>query len=387
MGEDIAVQDESERVAVDEAGGGPDGGVRGKARRLMPDSAAVREAAARLTTPLLPDDYLLLINPLWSARELRGRIEKVVPETDDAATLIIRPGWGWSFNHKAGQYVGIGIDVDGRWNWRSYSLTSAAKRTKGHIAITVKAMPEGFLSEHLVRGVQPGTIVRLARPQGDFVLPEPPPAQMLFVTAGSGVTPVMGMLRTLERRQNMPDVVVIHSGRNPSQLIFREELEHLASSYPSFRLHQRFTERDGRFTFDELDALCPDWRDRQVWACGPEEMLDAAERHWKQADRRDRLHTERFAAKLDGEAEGGHVTFAASGKEADVDGATTLMEAGEQAGIEMPYGCRIGICHTCTVPLKAGAVVDLRSGKRTSQPNEPIQTCVSAAAGDCELDV
>ena len=95
------------------------------------DWQRVRGLAGRLTTPLHPDDYLSLINPLWSARELRGRIEKVVPETEDAATLAIRPGWGWSFDHQAGQYVGIGVEIDGRFHWRSYSLSSVPRRDRG----------------------------------------------------------------------------------------------------------------------------------------------------------------------------------------------------------------------------------------------------------------
>lgn len=113
----------------------------------------VRRAAHTLTTPLLPDDYLNLVNPLWTSRELRGRIEEVIPETDDAATLVIRPGWGWRFDHRPGQYVGIGVEVDGRFQWRSYSVSSAPRRPSWRdrdrtITITVRAMPEGFLSTH-----------------------------------------------------------------------------------------------------------------------------------------------------------------------------------------------------------------------------------------------
>ena len=85
---------------------------------------ALRKLAARITTPLLPDDYLHLANPLWSARELRGRILEVRRETEDSATLVIKPGWGFSFDYQPGQYIGIGLLVDGRWRWRSYSLTS-----------------------------------------------------------------------------------------------------------------------------------------------------------------------------------------------------------------------------------------------------------------------
>ena len=104
----------------------------------------VRRAGSKLTTPLLPDDYLTLLNPLWSSRELRGRIEKVVPETEDAATLVIRPGWGWRYDHRPGQYVGIGVQVDGKFQWRSYSVSTAPRRSGRTIAITVRAMPEGL---------------------------------------------------------------------------------------------------------------------------------------------------------------------------------------------------------------------------------------------------
>ena len=135
--------------------------------------AATCWSRSSLATPLLPDDYLQLANPLWSARELRGRVVEVRRETVDSATLVIKPGWGFSFDYQPGQYVGIGLLVDGRWRWRSYSLTSSPVKSDRVITITVKAMPEGFLSSHLVGGVAPGTIVRLAAPQGSFVMPDP----------------------------------------------------------------------------------------------------------------------------------------------------------------------------------------------------------------------
>ncbi|MBV9832385.1 MAG: ferredoxin reductase, partial [Marmoricola sp.] len=168
---------------------------------------SLRRLGSGITTPLSPDDYLRMLNPLWTSRELRGRVEKVIPETDDAATIVIRPGWGWRWDHKPGQYVGIGIQVKGKFHWRSYSISSPPKRHGRTISITVRAMPEGFLSSHLVSGLEPGAIIRLAAPNGDFVMPEPPPEKVLFLVAGSGITPVMAMLRTLDRRGTMPDVV------------------------------------------------------------------------------------------------------------------------------------------------------------------------------------
>src|SRR6201995_3934683 len=139
---------------------------------------ALRTIAGRLTPPLLPDDYLKLANPLWSARELRGKVLDVRRETRDSATLVIKPGWGFSLDYQPGQYIGIGLLVDGRWRWRSYSLTSSPHRSTRTLTTTVKAMPEGFLSAHLVDGVKPGTIVRLAAPQGNFVMPDPAPPAM-----------------------------------------------------------------------------------------------------------------------------------------------------------------------------------------------------------------
>jgi ferredoxin-NADP reductase len=361
---------------------------RSRTRMSEDNTSPPKGLAARFTTPLLPDDYLNLVNPLWSTRVLRGRVDKVVKETDTAATLVIKPGWGWSWKHQPGQYVGIGVDVDGKWQWRSYSLTTPPQKSpKGHIAITVKAMPEGFLSKHLVDGLAPGTVVRLELPKGEFVLPDPPPPKMLFITGGSGITPVMAMLRTMDRRGTMPDVVLAHSAPNEGEVIFADEIKELDTKYDSLRLHMQYTETSGHFQFSQLDEICPDWRERQAWACGPEPLLDAAEEHWEENDLEDNLHLERFAAKLSGEAEGGHITFSKSGKETDIDGAKTLMEAGEELGIEMPYGCRMGICHTCTVPLVSGTVRDLRNGNEYDEHDEKIQTCVTAAAGDVVIEV
>jgi stearoyl-CoA 9-desaturase NADPH oxidoreductase len=357
------------------------------------ESAAdmVRGVVARMTTPLLPDDYLHMVNPLWSARELRGKIIAVVPETGDAATLVIKPGWGWSLRYKAGQYVGIGVHLAGKWHWRSYSISSSpaegsSRRRRGHLTITVKAMPEGFLSEHLVRGLEPGTIVRLALPQGEFVLPDPPPPKILFWTGGSGITPVMSMLRTLDRRHTMPDVVHVHCAPNMDAAIFRDERLALSARHEGLQLIENFDDQHGILDVEQLTRVCPDWKTREAWVCGPPPMLAAAERKWEDAKLTRRLHVERFSAVLTTSAAGGRVTFAASGKSADVDGATTLLEAGEAAGIQMPFGCRMGICHTCIVPLKQGAVKDLRNGTEY-QENAGVQTCITAAAGDCVLEI
>lgn len=345
-----------------------------------------REVAARMTTPLLPDDYFRLLNPLWTGRELRGRVLEVRPETDDAASLVIKPGWGWSFDSLPGQYVGIGVQVAGRWQWRSYSLTSVPEVRQRHITVTVKAMPEGRLSTHLVRGLDPGTIVRLALPRGDFVLPDPPPEKILFWTGGSGITPVVAMLRTLERRATMTDVVHLHSAPSAAQFIFRDELHHLAAEGSGYRLHENLDDEHGLFDPATLDEVCPDWSRREVWVCGPPAMLGVAERHWTLAGRASHLHVERFSLGPTTSGTGGDVTFARSGRSATADGASSVLEVGERLGVRMPFGCRMGICHTCVLPLSAGTVKDLRSGVEHAAPQR-VQTCVNVASGDCTFDI
>jgi ferredoxin-NADP reductase len=196
----------------------------------------------------------------------------------------------------------------------------------------------------------------------------------------------------MHRRGTMPDVVHIHSAPSRDGAIFREERLALSETLSGIetrgklRIVENFDDEHGILDVSKLEKACPDWRERQAWVCGPAPMLEAAEKHWGKAKLGKALHIERFSANLSASADGGHVEFAKSGKEADLDGATTLLEAGEAAGVQMPFGCRMGICHTCVVPLKKGLVKDLRNGTEY-QENQKIQTCVTAAAGDCVIEI
>jgi ferredoxin-NADP reductase len=339
-----------------------------------------------VTTPLLPADYLDLINPLRAGADLRGRIVDVRRETADAVTLVIRPGRGWR-GHVPGQYIHIGVDVDGVRQWRAYSLTCPASAPDGLISVTVKAIPDGKVSNHLVRRTQPGTLIMLDQATGDFVLPEQRPAKVFFLTAGSGITPVMGMLRN--HLDELADVVVLHSAPNADDVVFGAELRELAAT-GRITLLEQHTETAGLLSLEELASRVPDWAERHTWACGPTGLLDAAEEHWAAAGIGDRLHTERFRPTVVTAGEGGTVTFAQQGQVVDADGATPILDAGEEAGVLMPSGCRMGIFFGCVVPLRDGAVRDLRDGELTTATPEnpvPIQTCVSAAAGPCEIEL
>ncbi len=351
----------------------------------MPTTDLLRFAEL-LTTPLVPADYLDVIAPLRSAA-LRGRIVAVDPETPDAVTLVIRPGRGW-IGHIPGQYVRIGVDVDGVRQWRAYSLTSPADRADGCISITVKAIPDGRVSNHLVRRARVGTIVQLDQATGDFHLPDVRPERILFVTAGSGITPVMGMLR--DSIHDLDDVVVVHSAPTAADVIFGAELRALARQ-GGIRLIEQHTDSQGMLTVEKLAELVPDLADRQTWACGPTGLLDSMTAHWQAAGIDARLHTERFRAHVPvTEGDGGTVNFTRTGLTLTADGATPLLDAGEEAGVLMPSGCRMGICFGCVAPLSEGAVKDLRTGNVTiAAPGDGvlIQTCVSAAAGACNIDL
>ncbi|MEV0406499.1 ferredoxin reductase [Actinoallomurus sp. NPDC050550] len=362
-------------------------------------------AVQSLTTPLLPDDYLALFDPLWCGREVRGRVETIHPETADAATLVIRPGRGW-VRHRPGQWVRIGIDIAGVRHWRTFSLSCPPGRPDGCITITVKAVPDGLVSRHLVRQAAPGVIVHLAGPDGEFVLPEPPPQRLLFLTAGSGITPVRAMLHGLlsgtaargaaepgadvSHRdvgcRELPDVVLLHSAPTPEDVIFGAELRALAARFANLRLYERHTRTGGRMRPADLPALCPDWAERMAWVCGPAEMLQEAEEHW--AGSADRLHVEHFRPAAPTTAgEGGRIRFSRSGRQTDADGGTPLLIAGEQAGVLMPSGCRMGICHSCVGRLASGRVRDLRTGQIHGEAGDLVQTCVSAAAGPVEIEL
>jgi ferredoxin-NADP reductase len=368
-------------------------------------AARFAEAA---TTPLVPADFLDLFAPLRPGADLRGRVESVHPETADAASLVIRPGADWA-GHVPGQYVRVGVDVDGVRCWRAYSLTHGPRRD-GRISITVKAVPDGTVSPFLVRHTKPGTLVHLEQAQGEFVLPTVPVSdglerperrmRLLFVTAGSGITPVIGMLRNLypstdsgvlrPARSASYDIVVLHVAPSEPDSIFLRDLRALEAA-GAIRLVARYDDQHGVLDLADLDALVPDLADRTTFACGPAGLLDALAAHHE--ERGLPLFTEQFRVTTLVAGEGGTVTFERQGVDVECDGARPILEQAEDAGVLLPSGCRMGICYTCVLPLREGAVRDLRTGELTSAvPGETgsggvaVQTCINAAAGPCRLD-
>jgi ferredoxin-NADP reductase len=289
------------------------------------------------------------------------------------------------------------VDVDGVRHWRAYSLTHGP-RSDGRISVTVKAVPDGKVSSYLVHRVRVGTLLHLEQAAGEFVLPTDG-GRFLFVTAGSGITPVIGMLRNLfpvtdSGALRLPrsagyDIVVVHVAPSEPQSIFLDKHRALDAA-GLVRLVARYDDQHGLLDVNRLAELVPDLVERTTFACGPSGLLDALEAHHGELGLP--LLTEQFRVARVVTGEGGTVTFTRSGATVEADAATPVLDAAEAAGVLMPSGCRMGICYGCVLPLREGAVRDLRNGDLTvADPGRDgngviVQTCINAAAGPCTFD-
>ncbi len=373
----------------------------------------------RLASPLDVDTFISTFKPLWGSR-LQGVIESVTPLTPDSATIRIRPGRPWS-GHQPGQFVTVGVDIAGVRHHRCFSLTSTPSRDDRLIEIAVHCGETGFVSRHLIRDARPGDVIQLTQAEGQFVIP-PTPAngdgrhRLLFITGGSGITPVMGMLRSLAGMAESAssaggngavgpaDVVLLHHARTAEQMMFLPELERLAARSGWFSFAPTFTAEGGQhLDSDRLAGECPDWAERQVHVCGPQAMLDFVESHWASAGLAGRLHNERLVSEFaprataharvddggstspDG-ASAGTTRFGRSDLSVTTEAGRPLLEVAEDAGLTPAYGCRMGVCHTCTTRLDEGCVTNLVDG-RVSQPGSHVRICVSAALDDVSLDL
>src|SRR5919107_620930 len=223
------------------------------------------------------------------------------------------------------------------------------------------------LSHQLVHQAKPGTLVHLEQAAGEFVLP-PEGGKFLMVTAGSGITPVIGMLRNLfpstdagvlrPARSAQHDIVVVHVAPSHPDSIFIRDLEALDAA-GAIRLVARYDDQHGVLDVDDLATFVPDLAERTTLACGPAGLLDALAAHHEAAGIT--LTTEQFRTARVEPGNGGTVSFS-SGTTLEVDGATPILDAAEEAGVLMPSGGRMGICMGCVLPLREGSVRDLRNG-------------------------
>lgn len=347
----------------------------------VPSSLA--SLAERLLTPHGVDRYLELIDPMLVRKEIRGEVVALRRPTRDSITLTVRPSRAWQ-GFAAGQFVRVTVDIDGVRRTRCYSPAGSAHRD-GELEFTVKAHRDGLVSRHLHERGHVGMVLGLSPAGGTFALPERRPEAIVLIAGGSGITPVLSMLRTLVDERYPGEVSLLYYARTPADVPYADELDELASRR-GVRIHVRHTATDGHFTADDLRRVAPWFARATTYLCGPPPLMESVRALYADAGLSEQLHTEEFtppAVTIDSGA-GGRVRFTRSGVEVANDG-RTLLEQAEDAGLSPEHGCRMGICFSCT-QRKASGVVRTASGEESAEDDEEIQLCVTAAAGDVDID-
>ena len=343
-----------------------------------------------LTGPHGVDRYTELVDPIWTQGEARAKVVDVRRTTPRSVTLTLAPNESFTSAHtvKAGQYVNLTVEIDGRRHTRCYSPANAEGST--HLELTIGHHPDakgGLVSNYLYERARRGMVVGLAGVAGDFVLPARrtagSPRRILFVSGGSGITPVMAMLRTLIAERHDGEIAFVHYARTAAEACYREELA-AHNDLPRVRVLHGYTRSDGgdlagRFGPEHLAAAMP--APDAVFVCGPTALVDAVRQHCKN------VYTESFlppAFEAPANPSDARIAFVDSGIDIADDG-RSLLEQAESAGLTPPNGCRMGICHTCTRRKTAGTVRNLVTGAVSTRPDEDVQICVSVPVGDVEL--
>jgi stearoyl-CoA 9-desaturase NADPH oxidoreductase len=349
-------------------------------------------AVAALASPHPVDRYLEVVNPMWAVEEVRARVESVRRETDGplddggpVTTLTLRPTSTWR-GFRAGQFVQVGVEIDGARRTRCFSISSSEAGGEEAFTITVRAHEEGLVSKYLATEAKAGLVLHLSQADGVFTLPDELPDRVLMISGGSGITPVMSMLRTLVDREYDGRITFVHYARDPESTIFREELESLARR-ENVDLTVVHTRRGGeRFTPQALAGLVPDHREIATFACGPAGLVESVRAAYGDSEQLKVEYFKTSTLQPDPANAEGSVSFARTGRSAANSGAS-LLEQAEALGLTPEYGCRMGICFSCTSRKSEGTVRNVVTGATSSLPDEDIQICVSQPVGDCVVDL
>jgi ferredoxin-NADP reductase len=372
----------------------------GPARKPLNGLLRTRLAAA-LVAPHDVDDYLALVDPIWSVREVRARIARIEWPTRRTVSLWLAPNEMWR-GFRAGQYVNLSVRAGGVRYTRCFSISSAPE-DGALLRVTIQVVPEGRISEWVWRDAQVGDVVELSQAAGDFVLPRVVPRELLFVSAGSGITPLMSMMRQLAQTGHTGRVHWIHYARH--EVIFADELAQLDASEPGLKLHLHTLRRgeasSARRQFSELQLqrAVPHWRQCETYVCGPTRLMDAARTLWQRHGLERRLHLEYFQPAGRGvrvarvaEAHGAEVlqhrlVFQKSGAEHTGQATCSLLEQAEAAGLHPVHGCRMGVCRSCVCRKLSGSVRNEITGQVSGAPDEYIQLCISTPCSTVVLDL
>jgi ferredoxin-NADP reductase len=324
------------------------------------------------------DFVLAKVNPMWTWKRVMAKIDKIEAIEDDMVKITLSTN-GKFGRYQAGQFVMVSVRIEGVMQQRAYSLVSSPD--EHHLVIGVKK--QGRVSNYLGSQAKVGDVIEITQPAGEFVL-DSKPASLLFVSAGSGITPIVPMVKQALSRSAEP-VSLIYYSRDPA---FRTELEALAKRYAHFDLHIIVDSAEKPAFFDEetLDRLCPDAANRETYVCAAPGLMKATRQIWATRGWSDRLKQESFLpVTIDENAESMPVNFRRSQREFDAKG--NLLASAEAVGLKPAYGCRMGICNTCACTKVSGAVRNQLTGEINDQTNVQIKLCINEAISPVVIDL
>ena len=346
---------------------------------MMRDTDNFDPVESRLTRP----EFWNALPERWTSDDEETLVCcQVRQETHDVKSFFFRSPAGHTFSFEPGQFVTLELEIDGETINRCYTISSSPTRPHT-ISITVKRVPGGKGSNWLHDNLQAGAQVRVLGPSGEFTCARHPARKYLFLSAGSGITPLMSMSRAHHELSEDRDIVFVHSARTPDDIIFARELDLIASNQANFRTSfvcERVGARtnwpgiSGFLTLPLLKLIAPDFMEREVFTCGPAPYMKAVRDLLDEAgfDRK-HYHEESFsfetlieaasqaladAAPADDAATANtfSVSFARSNREIVCATDQHVLDAARQAGVRLPASCTQGMCGTCKVKLVSGEV-------------------------------
>jgi ferredoxin-NADP reductase len=326
--------------------------------------------------------------PVWSDDEPLECVA-VLPEAPAVKTFAFRPPSGARIAFRAGQFVTLDLPLPGGPVQRTFTISSSPL-TQAYLSVTVKVQANSLGGRWMHDHLAPGMRLRAFGPAGQFHLPDQPDGRYLFVSAGSGVTPMMSMATTLYERGEDPDICFIQCARRPSDLIFRRRLELMSTRATGIGLHfvvgapepyEVWTGYRGRFNRLMLGLMCNDYLDREVYCCGPAGFMDGVrEILISLGYDMGRYRQESFAAPAAApaigdafddpqpDAEGAaEVVFARSGKAIACRESDTILALARGNGVPVISGCTFGLCGTCRVRKRSGEVHMVHNGGITDE--------------------
>lgn len=355
------------------------------------------------------------LEPCWAESDVMDLVcSQVLAVTHDVKTFVFTTPERRPFDFEAGQFITLRVEIDGEMVSRCYTISSPPTRPD-RLAITVKRVPDGVVSNWLHDNLEPGNWISMHAPAGAFVLPEEDAPKYLFLSAGSGITPVLSMTRTLYDLGSEADIIFVHSARTPADIIYRGELEAMARLMPNLRVAEicegdapteRWMGLQGRISKPVLEILAPDLHERETFICGPAGYMASAKSLLEELDYdMEKYHEESFdfgapvvpaptaapPSEQDSEGEaaaGFSVEFARSGRMITCGPDETILEAAIAAGMRPMAACGQGMCGTCKVSMLSGEV-DMKhnGGIRPKEiANQKVLICCSKPLGDIQLD-